>query len=252
MPVPLHRGKYRHEGLFTGRDFVRYHRKRWNLPAGRAPERVVLLFGRRLRSHVLRSYPVEKIVSVSDYGMVRVAPRVGIAFLRIGSPFAAMAMEELAAHGVREFFAVGTAGSLDPRLATGELVLCNRAMRDEGTSHHYLPARLFALPSGRLRQMIRATLEKDGIRFQEGPTWTTDAPYRETLPEVRRFRKMGVLTVEMEAAALFAVAKRLRLDAASLFVVSDHLREPRWEPRFADVGPRLRLALREAVRSLAT
>jgi uridine phosphorylase len=251
MPFPVHRDKYRHEGLFTGGDFVRYHRKRWQLPTGKVPDRVVLLFSRRLRAHVLRGYQASTVASVSDYGLVRVRPKVGIAFLRMGSPFAAMAMEELIAHGVREFVAVGAAGALDPDLRTGEMVVCTRAIRDEGTSHHYLPASLYAHPTPRLRRQLQSTLDRDDVPYREGPTWTTDAPYRETLVEVRRFRKCGVLTVEMEAAALFTVARRLGAEAAALFVVSDHLKDTGWEPRFADIGPRLRIALREAVRSLA-
>ncbi len=66
-----------------------------------------------------------------------------------------------------------------------------------------------------------------------GPTWTTDAPYRETVEEITRYRGEGILTVEMEAAALFTVARLSGLAAAAAFCVSDVLHGERWEPHFA-------------------
>lgn len=251
MPVPVHRGKHNLKPLFSGKDLVRYLKRKRETPAGRVPDRVVLLFGRRLRAHVLRRYGAKKVASVDDFGLVWIGRRTAAAFLHLGAPYAGVALEELIAHGARRFLAVGTAGALGTQLKTGDLVLCTRAIRDEGTSHHYVKPSLYAYPTPRLLSRLRATLIKDRVSFCEGPTWTTDAPYRETIPEIKRYRRLGALTVEMEAAAIFAVAARLGAEAAALFAVSDHLDESGWEPRFADVGPSLELGFAEAIKALA-
>jgi purine-nucleoside phosphorylase len=75
-------------------------------------------------------------------------------------------------------------------------------------------------------------LTERGAAFQRGPTWTIDTRYRETVDEVRHYRREGVLTVEMEAAALFAVAVVRGVEAASVFVLSDLLGETEWTPEF--------------------
>ena len=68
--------------------------------------------------------------------------------------------------------------------------------------------------------------------MRSGMTWTIDAPYRETVAEVKHYQDAGVLTVEMEAAALFAVATIRGVPIASAFSISDLLTSVTWEPRF--------------------
>ena len=70
------------------------------------------------------------------------------------------------------------------------------------------------------------------MRFTSGTSWSIDTPYRETVSEARRYRHQGVLTVEMEAAALFAVGKHRKAEVASLFSVSDSLTDLPWKPQF--------------------
>jgi len=152
--------------------------------------------------------------------------RVGIAHISgPGAPFATIVVEELTALGVKQFLIVGLAGSLRASLRVGSLVVCDKALRDEGTSHHYVKRCAFARPSPRLVAKLVDTLKRNRVSFAEGPGWTTDAPYRETIAEIRRYRKSGILTVEMEAAAVFTVARLLGGRAAALFVISDHLDE---------------------------
>jgi uridine phosphorylase len=180
------------------------------------------------------------------------SPKVGIAHISgPGAPFAAIVVEELAALGVKQFLIVGLAGSLQAGLRVGSLVVCEKALRDEGTSHHYVKRGAFARSSPRLAAELKATLKRHRVSFAEGPGWTTDAPYRETIAELRRYRRSGILTVEMEAAAVFTVAQCLWGRAAALFVISDHLDERGWEPRFHDSTPGLRRALRLAVQTFA-
>ena len=81
---------------------------------------------------------------------------------------------------------------------------------------------------------LGAALRESGLAFRPGVSWTIDAPYRETVAEARHYQAEGVLCVEMEAAALFAVAEVRGLRLASAFVISDSLAELVWSPRFHD------------------
>jgi uridine phosphorylase len=158
-----------------------------------------------------------------------------LSMLPIGAPITAIVTEELGALGAREFLILGMAGGLAPALRPGDLVLCTKAVRDEGTSHHYLRGSIYVRPSDELMARIKNIIGTLGFKFAVGPTWTIDAPYMETGGEVAHYRKAGVLTVEMEAAALFAVAKKRRYKAAAVFAISDTLTDKGWSGFSRDV-----------------
>lgn len=145
-----------------------------------------------------------------------------------GAPTAAMTLEELAAFGIGRFVNLGTAGGLQQDMDVGDIVICDRAIRDEGTSRHYLPVEKYAFPSPGLTGSLCLTFGRRGVQFRKGASWTTDAPYRETIEELRRHRADGVATVEMEVSALFAVGAYRGVDVSSIFVVSDLLSEEDW------------------------
>ena len=150
----------------------------------------------------------------------------------IGSPVASAILEELIAYGVAEFISVGTSGTLQKNIQVGDLVVCDRAIRDEGTSHHYLPIEKFAYPSKTLTRRLQNALEANGKTFHTGASWTIDAPYRETVAEARHYQSEGVMVVEMEAAALFSVAQYRSVEIAAVFTVSDSLADLKWHPEF--------------------
>ncbi|MEQ7124429.1 nucleoside phosphorylase [Actinopolymorpha sp. B11F2] len=172
----------------------------------------------------------------------------------VGAPAAAMLVEELGAHGVRQFIVIGMAGALQSDQEPCGFVVGDRALRDEGVSHHYLPPGRYSGPSAdltaRLTHEVRATSGTASVRV--GTTWTTDAPYRETAEEVRSYRAEGILTVEMEAAAAFAVAEVRGYEAAAGFVVSDLLTDDGWAGYFdaRDLRPNLRALLAAARHAL--
>jgi uridine phosphorylase len=132
--------------------------------------------------------------------------RVGIVGCAVGAPFAVLVAEQLFASGCRLLISVTSAGQITPIGPTPYFVLIDRALRDEGTSYHYLPGSTFAeAPDAplfaRVEQAGRALPD---IALHRGATWTTDAPYRETESAIARARQLGALAVEMEAAALYA------------------------------------------------
>lgn len=130
--------------------------------------------------------------------------------------------------GVKEIVIMGSVGGLGKTLKISDLVLCTKALRDEGTSHHYLKNSKYISSNKELTERFGRYLDDEGINFTAGPTWTIDAPYMETAEEVLKYYMQGILTVEMEAAALFAVAKKRNIKVAALFVVSDLLRVNGW------------------------
>lgn len=149
----------------------------------------------------------------------------------VGAPLAAMFLEELAALGVRHVVGVGGAGALLPHLTLGHAVVLGSALRDEGTSFHYLPPGrvVDADPVG--VDVLSTVLRDEGVPFVVGRSWTTDAVFRETPERVRRRREEGCAVVEMEAAALLAVARFRGVRFAQLLLAADSLAGPEWEHR---------------------
>ena len=153
-----------------------------------------------------------------------------VAFVQpgVGAPLSAGILEELIALGCRRFIACGGAGALDSAL---DVVLVTSATRDEGTSYHYLAPGVEAVPSTRARDAIAAALERDAWPYVTGKTWTTDALYRETRSRVARRAAEGCVTVEMEAAALFAVAAFRGVELAQFVYAGDDVSGDKWAHR---------------------
>ena len=147
----------------------------------------------------------------------------------LGASMAAVQLERLIQLGVRSFIVLGIAGSLREGVEIGDVVVGDRAVRDEGTSYHYLPPSDYAWPSPGLTERVLAHLHGGKEKLHLGGTWTTDAIFRETLLEVQALAQEGILTVEMEAAALFSVARFRGVEIAAVFVVSDLVHREHWE-----------------------
>ncbi|MGZ4150449.1 MAG: nucleoside phosphorylase [Actinomycetota bacterium] len=157
--------------------------------------------------------------------------RLAVVHPGVGAPLAAAFLEELVARGCRSFVACGGAGVLVPDVALGHVIVPTAAIRDEGTSYHYLPASRTAEPSEAAVGTIVATLERHHVPYVTGSTWTTDAIYRETRAKLARRVAEGCLTVEMEAAAFFAVAAFRGVAFGQLLYAGDDLSGDAWDQR---------------------
>ena len=165
----------------------------------------------------------------------------------VGAPLAAAFLEEAIAIGCHKFIACGGAGVLDKSIAVGHLIVPETALRDEGTSYHYLPpAREVHAHPGAI-EAISQTLNKHQVPFLQTKTWTTDAFYRETTPKIQRRRQEGCLAVEMEAAAFFAVAQFREVPFGQILYGGDDVSSPEWDHR----GWQSRTSIREQVFWLA-
>ena len=157
--------------------------------------------------------------------------RVAVAQAGVGAPLAAAWLDELITLGGRAFIAAGGAGALVPDLAIGHVIVPTAAIRDEGTSYHYLPASREVAPTADALEAILSTLEAHGIPHVAGKTWTTDGIYRETRDKVRRRVAEGCLTVEMEAAAFFAAARFRGVSFGQMLYAGDDLSGEAWDGR---------------------
>jgi uridine phosphorylase len=157
--------------------------------------------------------------------------RLAVAQAGVGAPLAAGWLEELITHGGRAFIAAGGAGVLVPGLVMGHVIVPTAAIRDEGTSYHYLPASREVAPTTYALEAILATLDAHGVPYVTGKTWTTDGFYRETRDKVRRRVAESCLTVEMEAAAFFAVAQFRGVSFGQLLYAGDDLSGKAWDGR---------------------
>ncbi len=131
---------------------------------------------------------------------------VGIVGRVVGASFAVLVAEELFASGCRLLVSLTSAGQVAPAGPPPYFVVIDRALRDEGTSYHYLPTSEFADADPELVAAAADALAGLKLRTTTGPSWTTDAPFRETAEAIEAARTKGILAVEMEAAALYAFA----------------------------------------------
>jgi len=132
---------------------------------------------------------------------------LGVVGFAVGAPFAVLVAEQLFASGCELLVSMTSAGQIVPVGPTPYFVLIERALRDEGTSYHYLPPSDFSEVDGMLVDIMEGAFEGCAQPVHGGATWTTDAPYRETEAAIAAAKAAGVLAVEMEAAALYAFAQ---------------------------------------------
>lgn len=156
---------------------------------------------------------------------------VAVTRFSVGAPAIVLTLEVALARGVRTVLVCGSAGSLQPALPLGSVVVVTAAEREDGTSYHYLSAWEAACADPAATEaLVEAAREMD-LLPATGRSWTIDAPFLETAGAIERHRQNGVLVVEMEAAAIFAVAKVHGARAGVIVAVSDELFRP-WNPGF--------------------
>jgi uridine phosphorylase len=210
-PILLHKS-YGASSAFTPENLLRQGRRQKRLPNIAVPDICILDpdgdIVRNLRATERASrhggwacYHTELYVfrhDGHDYGIVGCA---------VGAAFAVLIAEELFASGCRLLVSITSAGQIAPLQAPPYFVVIERALRDEGTSYHYLPASEYSEANVGLTELSRAALAAAGMSVHVGASWTTDAPFRETEEAIAAAVRAGILAVEMEAAALYAFAK---------------------------------------------
>lgn len=151
--------------------------------------------------------------------------------ISVGGPAAVNDIEEIHAMGVNKFIVFGNCGVLDKNIDDCSVIIPNEAIRDEGTSYHYLKSEKTIKVNKKYVDEFKKILDKFGYSYTEGMTWTTDAFYRETRKKVDSRVSMGAKCVEMECSALQAVADFRGFDFFTFFYAGDNLDLPEWDKR---------------------
>ena len=165
------------------------------------------------------------------YEMEVAGERIAVVHPGVGAPLAGAFLEEMIALGCRDFIACGGCGVLNGDIGLGHVVVPATAVRDEGTSYHYLPPSREVAAHPEAVQAVEQALQKHHVPYVVGKTWTTDAIYRETPSRIARRREEGCLVVEMESAAFFAVAQFRGVRFGQMLYGGDDLTGDAWDGR---------------------
>ena len=198
--------------MFLAENLLREGRRQRGLPEGLVPStcvldpdgdllRYLLAEGRATPSPTWACYHTTLYVFEHD------GATLGLIGCAVGSSFAVLVAEQMFVSGCELLISVTSSGQLRSLGPTPYFVLIDRALRDEGTSYHYLPPSEFADADPQLAQRVFEAAGRDGLRVHRGAVWTTDAPYRETQHAIAAMKGRGLLAVEMESAALYAFAQ---------------------------------------------
>jgi uridine phosphorylase len=210
--APLFEPKAHHEqSVFTPTALIREARRQKELPEQGVPDVCVLDPDGDLLDHLVATDRAEMDPAwpgyhTDLYTFTLDGVEVGIVARAVGASFAVLVAEQLFAAGCRFLVSITSSGRIAPRDDPPYFVLIERALRDEGTSHHYSPPSRYATLPTDLREDVQRACQSVSRSVYTGATWTTDAPFRETESAIDRARAEEVLAVEMEAAALYTFA----------------------------------------------
>lgn len=157
--------------------------------------------------------------------------RMAIFMMAVGAPAAVADFEDIHAMGCKKIIVFGNCGVLDSGIDDCSIIIPNRALRDEGTSFHYMESSSDVVVNKKYISLFKDIVREFGYKYIEGTTWTTDAFYRETRNIVNKRKEAGAIVVEMEASALQAVANFRDVDFFIFFYAGDNLDGENWDKR---------------------
>lgn len=202
------------------------------------PEKCVITFFRKELEQLVREkglntigYLKSEVLDIPIYEYEDCGQRLCITMPFLTAPGAAATIEELHAMGCEKFVICGGAGALNRGSKVGDIIVPVAAVRDEGTSYHYVEPGREIEGHKQTLEAAAAILTEMGIPFVTGKTWTTDAMYRETPDMIELRRNEGCLTVEMETAAFFAVSKFYDIPLVQLLYAGDDVSGAAWDSR---------------------
>lgn len=187
-------------------------RRQKGLPSGRVPAGCLLDMDGELVERLVASGraaidPSWPCFHTKLHRWALAGSEVGVVGGTVGAPFAVLLAEELFASGCEALVSISSAGLIAAAAEPPFFVLIERALRDEGTSYHYLPASRYADADPALTDAVARALAGSSTPLLRGASWTTDAPFRESAALIAGRRAEGILSVEMEAAALLAMGR---------------------------------------------
>jgi uridine phosphorylase len=210
-PLLQHK-QYDHQAVFQPANLMRETRRQKGLQEGSIPAVCVLDPDGDIVAHLrgrgeATPEPSWACYHTTMYRFRRAGADIGIVGSAVGGSFAVLLAEQMFVSGCELLISITSAGQIVPVREPPYFVLIEKALRDEGTSHHYLPPARYAEALSEVKTRAAAALKSCGLNFERGASWTTDAPYRETEAAIAAASAEGILAVEMEAAALYAFSQ---------------------------------------------
>lgn len=210
---PILSGKdYDHASALSPENLMREARRQRNLPEAAVPEVCLLDPDGDIVRHMKSNgravlWPAWACYHSKMYKISHEELEFGVVPCAVGASYAVLVAEQLFASGCRLLISMTSSGQLLSLGAPPYFILIEKALRDEGTSYHYLPPSDFSHANHKLLRAVADACVGSPVSVERGATWTTDAPYRETAEAISRMKEKGLLAVEMEAAALYAFAQ---------------------------------------------
>ena len=229
--IPNYGEKYGAEALFSPREAVETQGE--GVPD--IPSAVILGYQSELTEAVRQRAdpPIEIVRSQRLYPLTEAVGYVPVHESGVGAPVTATITENVVAAGAEQVVMLGGCAALQTDLAPDAAVLPTSSIRDEGVSYHYLSGDDPVTPTDSLVDALDDQLSSAGFDTPRGPTWTTSAMYRETIPEIEQYRRDGVVSLCMESAAIWSVCAYRGADAATVHQIGDYLSPDEWVPEAA-------------------
>jgi len=207
-------------------------------PVDGMPQRCILCFFSEAIEKIISEYHhkvfynfLSEGINYPFYELDYKGEKIGLIQAAVGSPLAAGQIEELSALGCNKFIACGMCGVLQKDLAVGHLIIPAAAVRDEGTSYHYVKPSREILADERIVKVIENVLTEKNIPHIKAKTWTTDAFYRETPAKIAQRKSEGCVTVEMETSTYIAVSQYNNVEFGQILCSGDSLAGEEWDKR---------------------
>ncbi len=224
--IPILQHPLNEPSAFTAKALVAAVRTERNIQSQSVPRICVLEFDGDLTDWFVKTGQAHAHENWACFHTVMHAIEVdrdtcGIISRTIGGPYAVLIAEQLRASGAELILGLTSAGRVSRSLPLPSLVVAQDAIRDEGTSYHYIPAGNRVAADAKLVQALTDGVGSLGLPVSTGPVWTTDAPYRETQRQLDAHALEGVLAVEMQAASLFAFSEATGMPVGVVALVSN-------------------------------
>ena len=201
------------------------------------PKIGITCFSEKLMNRCVESLKGEKIAEITNangkapvYKINYKGIDIALFMSRVGAPACIVSYEEVLAMGLEKLIMFGTCGVLDSSIDDLAIIIPTSAVRDEGTSYHYMKATDEIEVNPKYRKEFKEILDKNKVTYVEGKVWTTDAPYRETRAKVLKRKEQGCICVEMECSAMRAVANFRNKELFHFFYAADNL-DGEWDMR---------------------
>lgn len=220
------------------------------------PKIGVTCFSKNLFDQLISKFDSEEIALSSNgngklpvYKINYEGKDIALFMSRVGASTCVVQYEELFAMGLEKIVVFGTCGVLDKSIDDLAIIIPNAAIRDEGTSYHYLKSAREIVVNPKYQKEFINLLKKHNYSYVTGKVWTTDAPYRETRNKVLKRKEEGCLCVDMECSAITALAQFRNKEVFQFFYAADNLDSAKWDKR--SLGSNEKLSDKEKIGLLA-